>query len=267
MLQRRPDIAAAERRVAEANALIGVAKSAFFPSLTLSATGGWNGPSFGDLFTVPNRIWSIGPAIALTIFDAGLRSAQTDEAIAAYDETVAAYRQQVLTAFQEVEDYLAAQAMLGDESDMQSAAVAAAIRSETITRNQYRAGAVSYTHLQVKTGPTSGENTIIEEGLKPGQIVVTDGVDKLRDGSKIRVIRPKTANTNPPAAPAPSEAAGKDGKTPESAAPDKTPAPQDASAAGKAASSPSGTAGNDGRQDGKASGNAAPAPSGDSTKK
>ncbi len=121
--------------------------------------------------------------------------------------------------------------------------------------------------VQVKTGPTSGENTIIEEGLEPGQIVVTDGVDKLRDGSKIRVIRPKTANTNPPAAPAPSEAAGKDGKTPESAAPDKAAAPQDASAAGKAASAPSGTAGNDGRQDGKASGNAAPAPSGDSTKK
>lgn len=161
LLQRRPDIAAAERRVAEANALIGVAKSAFFPSLTLSATGGWNGPSFGDLFTVPNRIWSIGPAIALTIFDAGLRSAQTDEAIAAYDETVAAYRQQVLTAFQEVEDYLAAQAMLGDESDMQSAAVAAAIRSETITRNQYRAGVVSYLDLLVaENNRISAENTL-----------------------------------------------------------------------------------------------------------
>lgn len=161
LLQRRPDIAAAERRVAEANALIGVAKSAFFPSLTLSATGGWNGPSFGDLFTVPNRIWSIGPAIALTIFDAGLRSAQTDEAIAAYDETVAAYRQQVLTAFQEVEDNLAAQAMLGDESDLQSAAVAAAIRSETITRNQYRAGVVSYLELLVaENNRIAAENTL-----------------------------------------------------------------------------------------------------------
>ena len=90
-----------------------------------------------------------------------MRSAQTDEAIAAYDETVAAYRQQVLTAFQEVEDYLAAQAMLGDESDMQSAAVAAAIRSETITRNQYRAGVVSYLDLLVaENNRISAENTL-----------------------------------------------------------------------------------------------------------
>ncbi len=161
LLQRRPDIASAERRVAEANALIGVAKSAFFPSLTLSATGGWRGSSFGDLFTVPNRIWSIGPAIALSIFDAGLRSAQTDEAIAAYDETVAAYRQQVLTAFQEVEDNLAAQAMLEDESGLQSAAVDAARRSETITLNQYRAGTTGYLQLLVaQNSRISAENTL-----------------------------------------------------------------------------------------------------------
>ncbi|EEO27975.1 efflux transporter outer membrane subunit [Oxalobacter paraformigenes] len=161
LLQRRPDIAAAERRVAEANALIGVAQSAFFPSLTLSATGGWSGPSFGDLFTVPNRIWSIGPAIALSVFDAGLRRAQTDEAIAVYDETVAAYRQQVLTAFQEVEDNLAAQAMLDDESALQSAAVAAARRSETITLNQYRAGIVGYLELLVaQTSRIAAENTL-----------------------------------------------------------------------------------------------------------
>ncbi len=161
LLQRRPDIASAERRVAEANALIGVAQSAFFPSLTLSATGGWRGPSFGDLFTVPNRIWSIGPAIALSIFDAGLRSAQTDEAIAAYDETVAAYRQQVLTAFQEVEDNLAAQAMLEDESELQSAAVDAARRSEMITLNQYRAGTTGYLQLLVaQNSRISAENTL-----------------------------------------------------------------------------------------------------------
>lgn len=161
LLQRRPDIASAERKVAQANALIGVAKSAFFPSLTLSATGGWRGPSFGDLFTVPNRIWSIGPAIALSIFDAGLRSAQTDEAIAAYDETVATYRQQVLTAFQEVEDNLAAQAMLGDESGLQAAAVDAARRSETITLNQYRAGTTGYLQLLVaQNSRISAENTL-----------------------------------------------------------------------------------------------------------
>ena len=161
LLERRPDIASAERRVAEANALIGVARSAFFPSLTLSASGGWRGPSFGDLFTVPNRIWSIGPAMALSIFDAGLRSARTDEAIAAYDETVAAYRQQVLTAFQEVEDNLAAQAMLDDEAALQSGAVAAARRAEAISLNQYRAGIVGYLELLVaQNSRIAAENTL-----------------------------------------------------------------------------------------------------------
>ncbi len=110
---------------------------------------------------MPNRIWSIGPAIALSIFDAGLRSAQTDEAIAAYDETVATYRQQVLTAFQEVEDNLAAQAMLGDESGLQAAAVDAARRSETITLNQYRAGTTGYLQLLVaQNSRISAENTL-----------------------------------------------------------------------------------------------------------
>lgn len=163
LLQRRPDIASAERKVAEANARIGIAQSAFFPSLTLSATGGWSSPSFGDLFTVPNRIWSIGPAIAMPLFDAGLRRAQTDEAIAAYDETVAAYRQQVLTAFQEVEDNLAAQAMLGDESGLQTAAVDAALRAETITLNQYRAGTTGYLQLLVaQNNRIAAENTLWE---------------------------------------------------------------------------------------------------------
>lgn len=160
LLQRRPDIASAERKVAEANALIGVAKSAFFPSLTLSASGGWKGTSFGNLFTVPNRIWSIGPAIALSIFDAGLRQAKTDEAIATYDEAVATYRQQVLTAFQEVEDNLAAQSMLEEESSLQGEAVSAAKRAEMITLNQYRAGIVSYIDVLVsQNSRISAENT------------------------------------------------------------------------------------------------------------
>ena len=236
LLQRRPDIAAAERRVAEANALIGVAKSALFPALTLSATGGWNGPSFGDLFTVPNRIWSIGPAIALTIFDAGLRSAQTDEAIAAYDETVAAYRQQVLTAFQEVEDYLAAQAMLGDESDMQSAAVAAAIRSETITRNQYRAGVVSYLELLVaENNRISAENTLWD--IRKRQFSSSVGLIAAIGGQwDTPATATPAAVTTPATAPAPQT-----GGTPDTAssAPtqpaEKTPAPQPATSAAPSA--------------------------------
>ena len=160
MLERRPDIAVAERRVAQANAEIGVAKAAFFPALTLSATGGWRHTSFNDLFTVPNRIWSIGPAIAMNIFDAGLRRAKSDEAIAVYDEKVATYRQQVLTAFQEVEDNLAAQNHLHHEAEHQMTAVDAAKRAEHIMMNRYRVGTASY--LEVLTAQNtriSAENT------------------------------------------------------------------------------------------------------------
>ncbi|MDB5775004.1 MAG: transporter [Herbaspirillum sp.] len=144
LLERRPDIAAAERNVAAANANIGVAKAAFFPTLTLSASGGYNSNSFADWISLPNRFWSLGPQLALTLFDGGLRRAQTDQAIAAYDANVAAYRMTVLSAFQAVEDNLASQALLAQQADLESAALAAARRSETITLNQYRAGIVGY---------------------------------------------------------------------------------------------------------------------------
>ncbi len=160
ILQRRPDIAVAERKVAQANAEIGVAKTAYFPSLTLSASGGWKHHSFNDLFTVPYRMWSIGPSIALNIFDAGLRRARTAEAVAAYDEMVAAYRQQVLTAFQEVEDSLAAQRYLHDECEYQTAAVNAAKRAEKIMMNRYRVGTASYIEvLTAQNTRINAENT------------------------------------------------------------------------------------------------------------
>ncbi len=144
LLERRPDIAAAERRAAAANAQVGVAESAFFPALTLSATGGFQSSVLSQLLSLPNRFWSIGPAIAQTIFDAGLRKAQTAQAIAAYDENVATYRQTVLTGFQEVEDSLAALRILEQEAGVQAEAVAAARESLTIVTNQYRAGIVNY---------------------------------------------------------------------------------------------------------------------------
>ncbi|HMG58820.1 MAG TPA: efflux transporter outer membrane subunit, partial [Burkholderiales bacterium] len=106
LLERRPDVAAAERRVAAANAQIGVAKAAYFPSLTLSASYGSRSADASQWFTMPSRFWSIGPALAQSIFDAGLRRAQTEQAIAGYDATVAEYRQAVLAGFQEVEDNL-----------------------------------------------------------------------------------------------------------------------------------------------------------------
>jgi NodT family efflux transporter outer membrane factor (OMF) lipoprotein len=161
LLERRPDIAAAERNVAAANARIGVAKAAFFPSLTLSASGGYRSDSFADWVSLPNRIWSLGPQLALTLFDAGLRKAQSDAAIAAYDDSVASYRITVLTAFQAVEDNLAGQAMLDQQAELQTAALAAARRSETITLNQYRAGIVGYINvLAAQNTRLSAENNL-----------------------------------------------------------------------------------------------------------
>jgi NodT family efflux transporter outer membrane factor (OMF) lipoprotein len=144
LLERRPDIAAAERRTAAANAQIGVAEAAFFPALTLSAAGGFQSSILSQLISLPNRFWSIGPAIAQTIFDAGLRRAQTEQAIAAYDETVATYRQTVLSGFQEVEDQLAALRILEQEAAVQAEAVRAAREAVTIVNNQYRAGIANY---------------------------------------------------------------------------------------------------------------------------
>jgi len=149
LLERRPDIAAAERRVAAANAQIGVATAAYFPSLTLSASGGFASSTLSTLFSLPNRFWSIGPQLLATIFDAGRRRAITAQAQAAYDANVAAYRESVLTAFQNVEDNLAALRILSDEATQQAAAVAAAERSLTLARNRYDGGITSY--LEVVT--------------------------------------------------------------------------------------------------------------------
>lgn len=161
LLERRPDVAAAERNMAAANAQIGIAKAAFFPTLTLGASGGYRGSSFADWVTLPNRIWSIGPSLALTLFDAGLRSAQTDQAIASYDASVASYRQTVLAALQGVEDNLSAQSLLKEESGMQTASLAAAKRAETIAMNQYQAGTVAYLNvLSAQNARIAAENNL-----------------------------------------------------------------------------------------------------------
>jgi NodT family efflux transporter outer membrane factor (OMF) lipoprotein len=153
VLERRPDVAAAERRVAAANAQIGVASAAFFPALTLDATGGFQATRVQQWLSWPMRFWSVGPALALTVFDGGARRAVKAQAVASYDETAAAYRQTVLAAFQDVEDNLAAERLLREEAERQQAAVSAALRSLEISMNQYRAGTVSY--LQVATQQTA----------------------------------------------------------------------------------------------------------------
>ena len=147
LLQRRPDIASAERRVAAANAQIGVAKAAYFPSLGLSAQGGYSSTQAAGLFTVPFRFWSIGPSIAQTIFDGGLRRAQTEQAIATYDANVAAYRQTVLNGFTEVEDQLVALRTLEQEAAAQDDALASAREALALTFNQYKAGTIPYTSV------------------------------------------------------------------------------------------------------------------------
>jgi NodT family efflux transporter outer membrane factor (OMF) lipoprotein len=152
LLERRPDIAAAERRVAEANAEIGVTKAAFFPSLTLSATAGLESTSIASWFTWPARFFSLGPTLSQTLFDKGRRKAATEEARAEYDGTVATYRQTVLTAFQEVEDNLAALRILSHELDQQNAAVSSAQRTVSLSTERYKSGIDSY--LNVITAQT-----------------------------------------------------------------------------------------------------------------
>ena len=147
LLERRPDIAAAERRAAAANANIGIAKAAYFPSLSLSASGGFSGLELAGLLTAPNRFWSIGPALAHSLFDGGLRRSQTEQAIASYDANVAAYRQTVLAGFAEVEDQLAALHILEQEAAAQDDALASARESLALTFNQYKAGTVSYLNV------------------------------------------------------------------------------------------------------------------------
>ena len=152
ILERRPDIASAERRMAAANAQIGVAVAAYFPTITLSAAVGFEATDLAKLLDWPSRFWSLGPTVSENLFDGGLRRAQTAQARAAYDATVASYRQTVLTGFQEVEDNLAALRILENEARVQDEAVKAARQSLEVTLNQYRSGTVSY--INVTTAQT-----------------------------------------------------------------------------------------------------------------
>jgi len=160
LLERRPDIAAAERNAAAANARIGVAQAAFFPTITLSGAAGFRSTDSANLFTTPSRFWSLGGALAQAVFDGGLREAQKQQAIAVYDEDAATYRQTVLTAFQEVEDNLAALRILEEEARLQDEVVQAARHALELTTNQYQAGIVSYLNvISAQTTLLSNERT------------------------------------------------------------------------------------------------------------
>jgi NodT family efflux transporter outer membrane factor (OMF) lipoprotein len=156
LLERRPDIAAAERRVAEANDRIGIARAAFYPTISLSGTAGIEATSFANLFNPASLLWSIGPTLSQTVFDAGRRASVSEQANASYDETVADYRQTTLTAFQQVEDNLIALHVLKQEAENQHQATLAAQSAEQIFNNRYVGGLDTY--LQVVTAQTTALN-------------------------------------------------------------------------------------------------------------
>ncbi|QYD70742.1 efflux transporter outer membrane subunit [Paraburkholderia edwinii] len=160
LLERRPDIASAERQMVNTNAQIGVATAAFFPDLILSVTGGLEATNYSQWLLAPSRFWSLGPSLAGTLLDFGGRSAQKEEAQANYDESVAQYRQTVLDAFGQVEDNLAALRVLEHEAKAQDEAVSAAERSLAILNDRYKNGAITY--LDVVVAQTTALNNEVQ---------------------------------------------------------------------------------------------------------
>ncbi len=153
LLERRPDVAAAERRAAEANEQIGIARAAWFPDILITATGGLTAGSFVDWLTWPSRFWAVGPSVLETVFDAGRRRAASEQALASYDEAVANYRQAALTAFQQVEDNLSSLRILEQQAKAQRVAVEAAQQSLELSMNRYKGGLVTY--LEVVTAQSA----------------------------------------------------------------------------------------------------------------
>jgi NodT family efflux transporter outer membrane factor (OMF) lipoprotein len=156
LLERRPDIASQERRMASANEQIGIAQAAYYPTLSLSGVAGFQGTSLLNWFSWPSRLWAVGPTFSETVFDAGRRRATKDITVAQYDSTVADYRQTVLSAFQQVEDNLAALRVLENEAQQQHDATASAEQSLDLFQTRYEGGVDTY--LQVVTWQTAALN-------------------------------------------------------------------------------------------------------------
>jgi NodT family efflux transporter outer membrane factor (OMF) lipoprotein len=181
LLERRPDVAAAERRTAAANANIGIARAAFFPSITLNAAGGYENTGGADWLSAPNLFWSIGPHAFFTLFDAGRREARVEQARAALDEAGERYRATTLVAFQQVEDNLALMHLLGEEAKSEAAAAASAQRTLNLALDRYRNGAVSY--LEVVTSQTDAlqaQRTLL--GLRDRELQASVGLIRALGG-------------------------------------------------------------------------------------
>ena len=162
LLERRPDVAEAERKMAASNAQIGVATSAFFPSLILSGSDQYTSGTFSRLLSASNRVWAVGPQLAQTIFDGGLRRAEVAQARAAYEANIATYRQTVLSGFEQVEDQIVTLRVLEQQAVVEDAAVAAAKEAEKLTLNQYKAGTVPYSSvITAQTTRLASEETAL----------------------------------------------------------------------------------------------------------
>jgi outer membrane protein TolC len=206
-LERRPDIAAAERSMASANAQVGVAVAAYYPDITLGASISFASTMLGTLFTIGSSVWSVGPQLAGTAIDGGARGAQVEGARANYDKTVATYRQTVLTAFQQIEDGLVQQRLVEQQEKVQRAAVAAAREAERLSLNQYQAGTIPYTTVVTsQTSALNAEQTLINVRLTRFTTSATL-VTALGGGWRVQDL-PVPATT-PSSDPAPSPAAPK----------------------------------------------------------
>jgi NodT family efflux transporter outer membrane factor (OMF) lipoprotein len=182
LLERRPDIASAERKMFAANAKIGFAKAAYFPTLNLSANNGFQTTDISTLFTMARRYWALGPAAAaITIFDGGTKNAQYKQALDGFDASVANYRQTVLTSFQEVEDNVSALRILNDEIAIQQKAVDAADKTLELMINQYKAGTLSYLNIMTaQTTMLANRQTAVS--LKGEQLLASVGLIKALGG-------------------------------------------------------------------------------------
>lgn len=188
LLERRPDIAAAERQMAEANAVIGIGYAAYFPTLTLSASGGFESSSFTQWFSWPSRFWSIGPTVSETVFDAGLRRATINQYVATYNADVASYRQTVLTAFQQVEDYMAQTRILYTEIQQDQAAVKAAEAAFTAEKARYETGLDPYiTLLTTQTALLSTQQTLVQAQIQEmtGAVLLVEALGGGWDASQL----------------------------------------------------------------------------------
>ena len=208
LLERRPDIAASERRVAAANAQVGVATAGFFPRLLVSASAGWQSGVLSTLFSAPNGFWSLGPQLVQTIFAGGRLRAAREQARASYDEAVASYRETVLEALQEVEDNLAASRILAEEAEQQAVAVAAAERLLRLSRTRYEGGITTYLEVIVaQSAALSSERAAVD--LQTRRMVASVNLVRALGGGwhaapGMSVPPPAT----PPATPAPTADAG-----------------------------------------------------------